>query len=185
MMMIEFEKHYIINQYMMYLEEFYNQVGKLCTKVSELGRTIFVDKSPREILNDSIRCIGFDLRGAISTSKWILGGETYLCPFMVNPILKICVFPHRSQEQGITRWFNPIHIKRTGSINRKTNVEFHNGQTLLVHSKLSAFNNKLQIADQLSEISVEFAKHPENFIIDPGKEKLQFKRKDIDSKCIK
>jgi hypothetical protein len=46
-------------------------------------------------------------------------------------------------------------------------------------------NNKLQIADQLGEISTEFGKHPENFIIEPQKEKLQFKRKDIDSKTIK
>lgn len=170
---------------MMYMEDFYNQFGKLCTKVSEFGQTFYVDRTPLEILKDSIRCVGFDLNGARATSKWILGDTSYMCPFIVNPILHICVFPHRSPKQGITRWFNPIHIKRTGSLNRKTNVEFNNGQTLLVHSKLSAFNNRLQIADQLSEISAEFGKHPEDFIIDPQKEKLEFKRKDIDSKTDK
>ncbi|MFJ5718037.1 competence protein ComK [Neobacillus sp. NPDC093127] len=86
--------------------------------VTELNRTFIVDSSPLEILNDSIRCIGFDLRGAMETAKWLLGNK-HMCPVMVNPIHNICVFPNKSAKHADTMWFNPEHIVRTNTLNGK------------------------------------------------------------------
>ncbi|WP_180955604.1 competence protein ComK [Bacillus sp. V33-4] len=86
------EPHYIINQYFMYITGHYGRNAKLCTQIKETEKTFFVDKPPLEILADSIRAIGFDLRGAMQTAKTLLG-DVHMCPVMVNPIHKIVLFP--------------------------------------------------------------------------------------------
>ncbi|GLB61873.1 competence protein ComK [Cytobacillus sp. NCCP-133] len=160
------EKYYIINQHFMYMKGEYDPNGKLCTIVTELKKTILVDKAPLKILEDSIKCIGFDLRGAMATAKWIIG-DTHMTPVMVNPIHRICVFPDKSAKNDETTWFNPNHIVRTRDFNRKTKIEFRNGQTLTVPSKLPAFNHKLQTAEQLRNITIEIGENPISFIIEP------------------
>lgn len=42
---------------MMYMIGQYDRFGKFCTKVTEVFETKIVDKSPLEILDDSIKCI--------------------------------------------------------------------------------------------------------------------------------
>ncbi|MCM2535850.1 competence protein ComK [Neobacillus pocheonensis] len=160
------ENNYIINQHMMYMVGFLDRNGKPCTIVKEVNKMFIVDKSPLEILEYSIKCIGFNLKGAMETSKWILG-DIHMCPLMVNPILKICVFPIQSAQRYDTMWFNPYHIKRTTSFNRKTNVEFNNGIVIKVNSQLSSFNNKLQIADQYRKMTVNAGENPISFVLEP------------------
>lgn len=167
------EKYYIINRNFMYMIGHYDRNGKLCSLVRELKRMFIVDRSPLEILSDSIKCIGFDLKGAISAAKWILG-EIPMCPFMVNPIHNICVFPTKSAKNDEAMWFNPSHIIRTNRNYFRTNVTFKNGLILSVPCKLESFNNRLQNADQLRKITKDIGNDPISFIIIPKKEKLQY-----------
>ncbi|MDQ0201917.1 competence protein ComK [Neobacillus ginsengisoli] len=159
------EINYIINQHLMCMVGVYDRNGKTCTIVREVNKTFIVDKSPLEILEISIKSIGFNLKGAMATSKWFLG-DIHMCPVMVNPILKICLFPIQSAKRVDTMWFNPDHIHRTNSFYRKTNVKFKNGFHMLVNSKLSSFNNKLKIAEQYQEITVEAGKNPTAFLLE-------------------
>jgi competence protein ComK len=161
-----FEENYIINQHMMCMAGIYDRNGKTCTIVREINKTFIVDKSPLEILEISIRSIGFNLKGAMKTSKWHLG-DIHMCPIMVNPILKICLFPNHSPKRDDTMWFNPDHIHRTTSSFLKTNVEFNNGLIIRVNSKLSSFNTKLQAAEQYQKMRVEAAENPITFLLDP------------------
>ncbi|MCD4838339.1 competence protein ComK [Neobacillus sedimentimangrovi] len=145
------EKNYIINENFMYMTGYHDRFGKLCSLVRENNRTLMVDQSPLEILSDSIRSIGFNLKGAIESAKWHLGNIP-MCPFIVNPICKICVFPTKSANNPETIWFNPDHIKRTkGNLNH-TIVTFSNGFDLKVPCRLSSFNTKLQNAEQLIKL---------------------------------
>lgn len=146
----------------------YDRNAKLCTLVTELTRTFIVDRAPLEILNDSIRCIGFDLRGAMETARWLLGNKN-MCPVMVNPVHRICVFPDKSSKHNDTKWFNPIHITRTNSMNQQTNVEFTNGLTITVPMKLYSFNHKLQMADQFRNMTVRMENNPFSDEKDPRK----------------
>jgi competence protein ComK len=166
------EKSYLINHLMMYMGGHYDRNGKLCTLVTEVNRTFIVDQSPLQVLEDSIKCIGFDLKGALTSSKWILG-EMKMYPVMVNPIQKICLFPIKAIKHYDNLWFNPLHIFRTKGIMRKTEIEFKNGQTLMVDSRISAFNHKLQTADQLKNMTIELGKNPLVFVLDPKKRKLK------------
>jgi len=143
----------------------YDRNAKLCSLVYELHRTILVDKSPLEILTDTIRCMGNDLKGAITTAKWILG-DIPMCPIIVNPTYHICVFPTKSIKNDETIWINPVHILRTTSLHGKTQIILNNGRVIPLPCKISSFNTKLQNADQLRKITIEMANNPVPFIFE-------------------
>jgi competence protein ComK len=159
---------------MMYMEGQYDRNGKLCAIITEVGKTFLVDMSPLAILEDSIKSIGFDLKGAMKTSKWF-HGDIHMRPLMVNPIQGICLFPSKSAKNEDTMWFNPYHIKRTSGYNRKTFIEFSNGLTIEVQSILSSFNHKLQIAEQFRNMTVETGKNPISFVLDPKERRIPIK----------
>jgi competence protein ComK len=165
---LSIEKYYLINQYLMYMYGFYDRNGKVCTLVTQFDRVFIVDRSPLEILDDSLRCIGFNLKGAMDTSKIIMGNNM-MCPVMINHIHNICVFPDKSHKNEDAIWFNPYHILRTQSLKRKTHIEFRNRKVLIIDSKLFSFNHKLKSAEQLSKITIENANNPVCFIIEPPK----------------
>jgi competence protein ComK len=156
---------------MMYMVGFYDRNGKFITRVTQVNGSFVVDKSPLEIIEDSIRCIGFDFKGALSTAKWILG-DIHMCPVMINPIHKICVFPTKSAKHVDSIWLNPHHIVRTSSLYRDTLLELTDGQTLEVPCRLTAFNSKLTHAEQLSKITVEIGSNPTAFYFEPKKKEL-------------
>ncbi|MFJ7727868.1 competence protein ComK [Neobacillus sp. NPDC097160] len=145
------ENNYFINRDFMFMVGQYDRNAKLCALVKEQNRTFIVDRSPLEILNESIRCIGFNLKGAMETSKLLLG-DKHMCPIMVNPIHNICVFPNKSAKHADTMWFNPDHIYRTNTLNGKAKLEFTNGLIMMVPSKLYTFNHKLQTAEQFKKM---------------------------------
>lgn len=159
----------------MYMTGHYDRFGKRCTEVHEANRTFFVDKSPMEILDDSIKSIGFDYRGALAASKCHLG-DIEMPPVMVNPILRIAVFPTRSANHEDTIWFNPCHIKRTLSTNRKTKILFSNGAYLILPTRLSSFNTKIQNAEQLRGMTKGTFPDRFAFILDPEKRPDKKKR---------
>lgn len=161
---------------MLYMYGFHDRNAKVCTLVREFHRVFIVDRSPLEILDDSLRCIGFNLKGAMDTSKIIIP-NTMMYPIMINHIHSICVFPDKSPKQADTTWFNPCQILRTHSIKRKTQIEFRNRLILLNDSKLFSFNNKWKAAEQLCEITTENAKNPVSFIIEPPKKARKRKKK--------
>jgi competence protein ComK len=169
---------YIINQKTLYMYGFYDRNGKLSTIVKELDKTFTVDKAPIQILEDSIKCIGYDLKGAMASAKWILG-NIHMPPVMINPIQSICVFSDKSAKNEDTIWFNPAHIVRTLSFQKKTYIEFTNGITLILPCSVSSFNTKLQNAMQLRNITTEVGKNPRSMsmILDPNKRKPTSKPK--------
>ncbi len=136
----------------MYMRGIFDRHGKMCTLVKETRKTFIVDQSPLEILEESIRQIGYNLSGAMETSKLLLG-NIHHCPVLVNPIQRIVLFPTRSPFHEGCIWFNPAHTKRTTSLNRKTHITFSNGKTLIFPAKLSSFNCKIKRAEQLEEIT--------------------------------
>ena len=95
-MVVVHNNNYIISQLMMNMMGFYNQYGRHCTKIQEVERIVITEKSPLALLNDSMLCCGSNLKGAIASSKRILGEKIQMRPLMVNPMLKICVFTHPS-----------------------------------------------------------------------------------------
>lgn len=56
-MCLVIERYYIINQHMMYMSGLHDRNAKVCTLVREFHPVFIVDRSPLEILDDSLRCI--------------------------------------------------------------------------------------------------------------------------------
>lgn len=169
--------YYTINQHMLYMFGFHDRNAKVCTLVREFHRDFIVDRSPLEILDDSLRCIGFNLKGAMDTSRIIME-NTMMCPVMINHFHNICIFPDKSHKHEDTIWFNPCQILRTHSFKRKTLIEFRNRLILTNDSKLFSFNNKWKAAEQLSRITIENAKNPVvSFMIERPKKTRKRKRK--------
>ncbi len=160
----------------------YDQRGKLCARVVTDEKSFLVDRSCLQILNDSLNCIGYDLKGAIRGTRCILGNHRMMCPIMVNPYLGICLFPTKSPQKDACIWFNPDHIVNTKASGNKTIIELSNGHTILVDSKLFSFNNKLQIANQLKQITSQRGNHPTSmtFHLKP-KKGLTFSKDDTGS----
>lgn len=153
---------------MMYMFGFPDRNAKVCSLVRASDSVFIVDRSPKEIMDDSLISIGFNLKGAMDTSKIIIP-DTKMHPVMINHIHNICVFPDKSHKHIDAIWFNPDHILRTHSSKRKTKIEFRNRFILMNDSKLFSFNNKWKGAEQLSRITIENAKNPQSYIIEPPK----------------
>jgi competence protein ComK len=160
---LSIEKSYLITQEFMCMVGHLDRNGKKCTLVFELNRIFLVDKSPIEILEASIRRVGFNLKGALESSKQNLGA-IHMHPFMVNPILGIIVFPTKSHKHEDVIWFNPNHIRRTWGKKKITIVGFQNGQTMIVPMKLAFFNNKLTIAERFRDDLIEGGKNPSSVV---------------------
>lgn len=160
------ENEYIITPQFMYMASDYTFQGKQCTHIFETSKTIIIDWSPLEILNNSILAIGYDLRGVLDISKWLLG-YIKMCPIMVNPIYQTVLFPTHSPKCTETIWLNPSHIHRTSGSDELTFIVFNNGKTIIAPVGLSVFNKILENAKQLEEMTVLTADKPYTFWLDP------------------
>ncbi|MCM3569338.1 competence protein ComK [Neobacillus mesonae] len=171
-------KSYSIENTMIMLMKEYDQNGKRCSRVVE-GRTAFlVDLSPIQLLDANLRAIGYDLKGAVNGSKFILG-QTMMCPIIVNPYLKICLFPTKSPKSEDCIWFNPDHIVKPTAIGSKTQVELSNGYCLTVNLRLPSFKAKMHTAEKLMRLSEERGTHPGTtyFYLKPPKDHQLIKEK--------
>lgn len=145
-------KSYTVRKQMMWMTGYFDRYGKMCTLVKEKTRMFMVDQSPLEILSKSIECIGYDLRGAMDTSKRLLG-DIHHCPVLVNPIDRIVLFPTKSPYHEECTWFNPVHIKRANNLDRKTFIMFSNGETMTFPATVSSFHSKTKRAEQLEDMT--------------------------------
>lgn len=154
---------YKINRDLMYIRGFYDQNGYICTEIKEMNRPEFViDMDPIRVIDHNLRCFGFNFKGAVEGSRWLLGTEK-MPPIVGNPLDKIVILPTRSFYHIGNIWINPTIIKRTFGANNETLILYENGEMYTVPNRLTSFNNKLQIADQLKKIIFETEGRPQFF----------------------
>jgi competence protein ComK len=146
--------YYLLDKRIILMTGEYDQYGKHCSRVM-IGKTSYlVDRTPLQLLDETLMYIGFDLRGATSSAKSILGIKAK-CPVMINSYQSVCLFPTKSPQWIDCIWFNPEHIVKTKARSGKTEVELSNGYSIIIGAKLLAFNNKVTKANQLRRISME------------------------------
>ncbi|UII57638.1 competence protein ComK [Cytobacillus spongiae] len=162
--------HYVINPSFMYMMGEYDRNGYECTLIRETERDLMISNTPLEVLDYSIRCMGFNLSGAMDTSRMIFGNGNKR-PIMVNPRYHIVLFPTKSPKHKDNIWFNPFHIKRTFSQNGKTKALFSNGTSLIIPSRITSFNHKLLTADHLKNLTINTENMPFWLVLDPSERK--------------
>ncbi|RTR33938.1 hypothetical protein EKG37_06915 [Robertmurraya yapensis] len=162
--------HYIITYSLMYMISRYDRYGNPFTQIVETGRTIFINKSPIEVLAYSLRCIGCTLDGAIESSKWMLKMEK-MVPIVANPFQEVVLFPTRSLTHEDSIWFNPYHIRRTSNIKGKTLIILSNLSSLYIPTRISSFNTKIQSVEQLKKMTTEVANGTFTMVLESEKRK--------------
>jgi competence protein ComK len=148
------EKGYFINQKFVCMSGEYNEIGKLCSRVTVGEINFLVDMSPEEIIEATLNYIGYDLKGAKSGARAILG-NIKMCPVIAHSAQNICVFPHKSPTNHDAIWFNVDHIVQTRRIGKKTQVDLSNGLTIIIDSTITSFHTKMAKAYQLKRITGE------------------------------
>lgn len=162
------KEKYMINEKCMELKSVYDENGNECTKVRESEQTFIVRKSPEQIIDYSLNCIGFDLKGALKAAKLLLHlDKKYMLPVLINHVHEIVLFPTHSPKNHKNIWLNPKHIKRTFPKQKQTIIHFSNGETTIIEKKLIYFNNHFQTAKQYLENIIENAKNPRLLPYDP------------------
>lgn len=143
------ESH-IVNRNTIFLMGEYALLGKPCTRIVEGNLSFLVNQRPLEVIDESIKHIGYNLKGAIEGSKAKLG-KTSMVSIMINPAQNVCIFPVISRYRHECIWFNPMQINETKANGKKTDVYLSNGCVITVNMRVSTFNTKWHDAKRLCE----------------------------------
>jgi len=164
------DQFYLLDEDVILMTGEYNELGKLCARVMIGDQTILVNRSPLQVIDDTLIYIGFDLKGANKSSKSILG-NTYMRPIIVNPYKGICLFPFKAYRKNDCIWFNPDHIIKTMPRDFKTEVELSNGVSIILDITRYQFITKIETALQLKKTCSERGNHPHplSYYITPEK----------------
>ncbi|RBP96181.1 competence protein ComK [Cytobacillus firmus] len=88
----------------------FNDNGECHSLVLEGDYTFKVDMKPAEIIDESLKYYGFDLNGAISGSRAILG-QCKAVPVRIPGEINMYWFPHTSPGQEECVWFALHHVE--------------------------------------------------------------------------
>ncbi|MCM3243106.1 competence protein ComK [Cytobacillus oceanisediminis] len=102
-------KKYIIIPETKSIRAHFNEIGECCSLVLEGNYTFMVKMKPTEIIDESINYYGFDLNGASSGSKTILG-PCRAAPGRIPGGMDMYWFPHTSPGHDECVWFALHHI---------------------------------------------------------------------------
>ncbi|MDP4086524.1 MAG: competence protein ComK [Bacillota bacterium] len=137
-----------------------------CTRVIEGENAFLVKMTPLEMINKSLLRNGTSLRGALRSSKFILGPMN-LFPIKVSTSQGIFLFPLKSDK---TMWFSLNHIL---SINSKgfqqTEVHLSFGHSLLLNVEAKMVTHKMYKAEELRKEIIKNSKGPLVFYLEGAK----------------
>lgn len=147
----------------------YDGFGNLITRVIDGEDTLLVDRAPVKVIDKNLLRIGSDLRGALNSSKALLG-QMKMYPILVNPHLGIWLFPTSGSNQRNCVWFSLMHVKDTQALGvKRTKVFTSFGHTIEIDMKRSAFIIKQQRANHLREIITKNTHCPLTYYLEPKK----------------
>ncbi|KML44420.1 competence protein ComK [Cytobacillus firmus] len=102
-------REYIIIPETKSIRAHFNEEGECCSLVLEGNYTFMVKKKPIEIIDESINYYGFDLNGASSGSKTILG-PCRSAPVRIPGGMDMYWFSHTSPGHDECVWFALHHV---------------------------------------------------------------------------
>lgn len=131
--------------------------GYLYTKLYYQNTYYVVEKSPLNILKDSIIGYGADYQGAKKSSKSYLGGS-YTLPLQISGQHSIYMFPTRSCRDPECAWIALDHYKGCDSIDHnQCQVYLSNQPTIIINCKatllMKRYNNALKLKDKIEKFS--------------------------------
>lgn len=139
-----------------------------CTKVMEGEATFLVKMSPLALINKTLLRNGSNLRGALKSSKFILGQIRHL-PIKVSASQGIFLFPVQAEN---LIWFSLNHVVNAKSLGPyETKVILSYGQSIHMNLEESAFKRKCSNAEELRKGIIKNSKCPLVFYLENIKDK--------------
>jgi competence protein ComK len=161
--------NYRINEKTVYLTGVYDHFANQCSEVMDGEERFIVTVPPLELINNALLNNGSDFKGAMNSSRFILG-DIKMPPIQINASLGIYLIPTRSFKWLNCIWFAHSHIIKTTAIGcKRTKAHLSFGHTYDFFMKESAFNQKRQRAQQLKEHITKFGQNSLQFQLDEKK----------------
>lgn len=132
--------------------------GNFYSKVIEGSLAFIVKKKPIEIVKESLNYYGFNLEGAISGSKAIIG-PCHMAPIRIPGQTDMYWFPHLSPYHDECVWFALHHIENIEEVaSNQSKVTTTDGISITLDVQRKRLVTRMDKADQL-EIKINKNKH--------------------------
>ncbi|PAE23952.1 MULTISPECIES: competence protein ComK [Bacillaceae] len=142
-------REYIIISETKSIRSHYNEEGECCSLVLEGNYTFMVKKRPIEIIDESINYYGFDLNGASSGSRTILG-PCRAAPVRIPGGMDMYWFPHTSPGHDECVWFAFHHVEAIKAEGHDTsNVYVSGGHCFKLNAAEKEVSMKYDRAEKL------------------------------------
>lgn len=174
---MDFSEKYLIDEMTVSLEGECDNFGNVCTNAVVGSEKFRINKSPLNIIKDSIGYYGSNFNAAFSTAKDILS-TSYKRPIMVSLQKGLCMFTVKSARNSDTIWFMYNHIVKVEPYGRKTKVYFNFGHTMIVDCRYSTFISKKNQAADLCKTLSERSENGITFYMEYKSKKRKTKKND-------
>lgn len=102
---------YILTSETLYMKPEIDSNDHVRTMVQEGKESFLVSKSPKRILEETMKYYGFTLEGAINGAKAVLGNY-HMVPIVISAPLNMYWFPTQSPASDHCIWMSLVHIER-------------------------------------------------------------------------
>lgn len=167
---MEIKLNHMINEKTVLFHGVTHKNGEYFTKVIEGEDMFLVAMTPKLFIDRSLIKYGSDYKGALNSSKKLLGKNHKKYPIKINASLDIFLFPTASITREDCVWFALNHVIGTKAKGRKyTIVYLSYGHSITIEMKESSFRNKIKDTQDLRDIILYNTQNAVNIMAIPKK----------------
>lgn len=159
---------YLINEKTVLFYGKFNENGELFTFVIEGDDRFLVSMPPEKLINKSLIRYGGNFKGALESSRELLGENRKMYPIKINASMDIWIFPTKSYKNVNCVCFVLNHVKNTKSMGTKqTKVFLSNGHEFDIIMRETSFRNKRSVTSDLRDIITNNTQQSVNYVVIP------------------
>ncbi|WP_158318943.1 competence protein ComK [Robertmurraya kyonggiensis] len=146
-------KNYLINAKTVLFYGIYYENGALFTLVIEGNDKFLVAMAPLKLIDKTLISYGSSFKGALESSRKLLGENRKMYPLKIDASLDIWIFPSKSYKKENCVWFALNHVENTKLLGIKdTKVFLDYGHEINIEMRETSFRNKRGSAEDLRDI---------------------------------
>lgn len=161
-------ENYLINAKTVLFYGIYYENGALFTFVIEGNDKFLVAMAPLKLIDKTLISYGSSFKGALESSRELLGGNRKMYPIKIDASLDIWIFPSKSYKKENCVWFALKHVENTKLLGIKdTKVFLNYGHEIDIKMRGSSFRNKRVCAADLRDMILRNTKGSLEYVVVP------------------
>ncbi|WP_449619658.1 competence protein ComK [Robertmurraya sp. Marseille-Q9965] len=145
--------NYLINAKTVLFYGIYYENGALYTLVIEGNDKFLVAIAPLKLIDNTLISYGSSFKGALESSRKLLGENRKMYPLKIDASLDIWIFPSKSYKKENCVWFALNHVENTKPLGiKETKVFLDYGHEIDIKMRESSFRNKRGSASDLRDM---------------------------------